>query len=176
MPKIVDHDARRAELARRAIPVFQVYGYHGIGMRKIAEALEVPKSSLYHYFPTKHDLFLACTEALEIEPAELDPDPVAALVQLITQLEHRFSGELRLMVDYLGPRPRHEIQNDPALQLYRARLDTAITRAVGAQHLPLARTLVYGLLLDRWLAGQTGADEDVHTLLDEALAPTSRNG
>lgn len=176
MPKIVDHDARRAEIARRAIPVFQTHGYHGIGMRKIAEALHVPKSSLYHYFPTKQDLFIACTEALELAASDPDPDPIAALVQLVAHLQDSFGGELRLMVDYIGPRSSHEIDDDPALELYRERFDTAIRRAVGTERLPLARTLVYGILLDRWLSGQTDALDQVHALISDALVSTHRPG
>lgn len=169
MPKIVDHDALRADLARRAIPVFQAHGYHGIGMRKIAEALGVPKSSLYHYFPTKQDLFIACTEALDLSPAAPDPDPVVALVQMIMRLEERFSGELRLMVDYIGVRSRAEIADDAALKLYRDRMDAAIRQAVGPERLPLARALVYGVLLDRWLAGESGRLEGIHRLIEGAL-------
>lgn len=169
MPKIVDHDALRADLARRAIPVFQAHGYHGIGMRKIAEALGVPKSSLYHYFPTKQDLFIACTEALELAPAASDPDPVAALVAMIAGLEESFGGELRLIVDYIGARSGAEIAEDAALMLYRDRLDAAIVQAVGPDRLPLARVLIYGVLLDRWLAGRADGDDELHTLLDTAL-------
>jgi TetR/AcrR family transcriptional regulator, transcriptional repressor of aconitase len=169
MPKIVDHDALRAELARRAIPVFQTHGYHGIGMRKIAEALGVPKSSLYYYFPTKQDLFIACTEALELSPAAPDPDPVAALVQMIAQLEDGFGGELRLIVDYIGARSRAEIAEDAALELYRDRMDAAIRQAVGPQRLPLARALIYGVLLDRWLAGEDGGFNRIHALFEAAL-------
>ncbi|WP_372424532.1 TetR/AcrR family transcriptional regulator [Salinarimonas chemoclinalis] len=169
MPKIVDHDALRADLARRAIPVFQAHGYHGIGMRKIAEALGVPKSSLYHYFPTKQDLFIACTGALDLSPAEPEPDPVAALVQMIARLEESFSGELRLMVDYVGARSRAEIADDAALTLYRERMDAAIRQTVGPEWLPLARALVYGLLLDRWLAGESGDLDGVRRLIEGTL-------
>lgn len=169
MPKIVDHDALRADLARRAIPVFQEHGYHGIGMRRIAEALGVPKSSLYHYFPTKQDLFMACTGALDLAPADPDPDPAAALVQLIARLEESFGGELRLMVDYIAARSRHEVAEDPALRLYRDRLDAAIGQAVGSERVPLARILVHGVLLERWMAGESGGFEDVHARLEAAL-------
>ena len=169
MPKIVDHDALRADLARRAIPVFQAHGYHGIGMRKIAEALGVPKSSLYHYFPTKQDLFIACTEALALAPAAADPDPVAALAAMIAGMEERFGGELRLIVDYIGARSGAEIAGDAALKLYRERMDAAIVQAVGPDRLPLARALIYGVLLDRWLAGRADGDDELHALLDAAL-------
>ena len=57
MPKIIDRDAYRAELAGKAIAVFTEHGYNGLGMRGIAEAIGVSKSALYHYFPTKKDLF-----------------------------------------------------------------------------------------------------------------------
>ncbi|MCC5979735.1 MAG: TetR/AcrR family transcriptional regulator [Salinarimonas sp.] len=170
MPKIVDHDALRADLARRAIPVFQEHGYHGIGMRKIADALGVPKSSLYHYFPTKQDLFLACTEVLEIGPGDPDPDPVTALTRLIARLEESFEGELRLMVDYIGTRAREEIAVDPAMRRYRERLDAALAGTVGADRAPQARILLYGILLERWLAGETGGLDRLRPRIEAVLA------
>jgi len=170
MPKIVDHDALRADLARRAIPVFQQNGYHGIGMRKIAEALGVPKSSLYHYFPNKQDLFMACTEALDLVEADDEGlEPVSALLQLIGRMEENIGGELRLMVDYIGNCARDEIADDPALRLYRDRLDEVLVKAVGPNRTPTARILVYGILIDRWLAGQQGTLDDIRPLIKDVL-------
>ena len=62
MPKIVDHDAYREELVAQAVKYFSDHGYAGASMRKIADHLGVSKSAIYHYFPSKADLFLACTK------------------------------------------------------------------------------------------------------------------
>ena len=57
MPKIVDHDIYRQELLQRSTQVFVSRGYGEISMRDIASAIEVSTGTLYHYFPSKEDLF-----------------------------------------------------------------------------------------------------------------------
>ncbi|MCA2980361.1 MAG: TetR/AcrR family transcriptional regulator [Myxococcaceae bacterium] len=68
MPKVVDHDAVRAALIGRASGLFVERGYAGVGMREVAAAAGVPKSSLYHYFPTKEALLAeVCRTWMEAE-------------------------------------------------------------------------------------------------------------
>ena len=62
MPKIVDHQAHSQHLAQRAAGYFSDHGYAGTSMRAVAQHLGLSKSALYHYFPSKEDLFLACTK------------------------------------------------------------------------------------------------------------------
>jgi predicted transcriptional regulator len=59
MPKNVDHDAYRLELAQKAARLFSKQGFAGLGMRSIAKELGISKSALNHYFPTKKGLLLA---------------------------------------------------------------------------------------------------------------------
>jgi len=56
MPKIVDHEQRRAELASTAVEVFARQGFEETAMLDIAEAAGVAKGSLYRYFTSKDDL------------------------------------------------------------------------------------------------------------------------
>lgn len=175
MPKIVDHAVRRAELAKRSISVFREHGYHGIGMRKIAEELGVPKSTLYHYFPSKHDLFMACTEALELDVANPSDAPIDALVALVSRLEADFSGELRLMVDYMGSRSGSEVTDDPALQLYRNRIDAVLANIVGEKQVPSVRVVLYGILLDRWLSGECGSADATRPVFEFALGSAANS-
>lgn len=51
---------RRLEILRRAAEVFRAKGFHGAGMREIAEGLGVAPGALYYYFPSKTDLLYAC--------------------------------------------------------------------------------------------------------------------
>ncbi|MBL8032655.1 MAG: TetR/AcrR family transcriptional regulator [Leptospiraceae bacterium] len=57
MPKIVDHAAYRHELLRRTTAVFLENGYAEVSMRDIAGAIDVSTGTLYHYFPSKEELF-----------------------------------------------------------------------------------------------------------------------
>lgn len=57
MPKIVDHKAYRRELLQKARVVFAEKNYADVSMRDIALSLKVSTGTLYHYFPSKEDLF-----------------------------------------------------------------------------------------------------------------------
>jgi AcrR family transcriptional regulator len=50
--------ARRAELIELACRLFRERGYHGVGMRAIAEAADMQAASLYHHFTNKEELLL----------------------------------------------------------------------------------------------------------------------
>ena len=53
MPRIVDHDARRAELLDGAFELFADRGWEALTMRGIARELGVSTGTLYHYFDSK---------------------------------------------------------------------------------------------------------------------------
>ena len=57
MPKIVDHDAQRAELLDGAFELFADNGYSATSMRTLAAGLGVSTGTLYHYFGNKEDIF-----------------------------------------------------------------------------------------------------------------------
>lgn len=57
MPKIVDHDKKRAELLEQSFALFAQRGYNAISMRHIADELKISTGTLYHYFPNKEALF-----------------------------------------------------------------------------------------------------------------------
>jgi AcrR family transcriptional regulator len=57
MPKVVDHEAYRAELLEQSYAVFVKLGYAACTMRVLAQDLGVSTGALYHYFKTKEDLF-----------------------------------------------------------------------------------------------------------------------
>jgi AcrR family transcriptional regulator len=62
-------DRRRTEILHAALRAFRDRGYHATTLDDIAERLGVGKTALYHYFPDKEAILLAChQESL----AELD--------------------------------------------------------------------------------------------------------
>lgn len=58
MPKIVDHDHRRALFAEAAIRLIARDGFEGMTMRAVAEEAGLSYGSLFHYFESKDDLLL----------------------------------------------------------------------------------------------------------------------
>jgi AcrR family transcriptional regulator len=57
VPRALDHDEQRQQLALRCAPLFAQRGYAGLNMRTIAAELGVSTGVLYHYFASKAALF-----------------------------------------------------------------------------------------------------------------------
>ncbi|GAB3485915.1 TetR/AcrR family transcriptional regulator [Amycolatopsis cihanbeyliensis] len=64
MPKLVDHDQRRAELARVVWEVISRDGIEGATVRKIAERAGVSVGGLRHYFDSQRGLLLFAAKAM----------------------------------------------------------------------------------------------------------------
>ena len=71
-----DHDldgfSRRRQIIREATTLFLEKGYAATSMSTLAKACGIQKASLYHHFPTKEALFVACaTDGFDEAIAEL---------------------------------------------------------------------------------------------------------
>src|SRR5689334_2735989 len=68
-------DDRRRQLLERAVELFGEHGYDELSMAAFARAAGISKPLLYHYFPSKRDLFeAALTQAAEEHLARVAPD------------------------------------------------------------------------------------------------------
>jgi AcrR family transcriptional regulator len=69
-------DERRRQLLEAGAQVFTERAYEDVSMADIARVAGISKGLLYHYFPSKRDLFVATLEATAAELRELtQPDP-----------------------------------------------------------------------------------------------------
>ena len=69
-------DERRRLLLQRATELFATHGYDELSMAKLAREAGISKALLYHYFPSKRDLFAAAlTDAAEELRARTEPEP-----------------------------------------------------------------------------------------------------
>lgn len=64
-------DERRAQILDAGTALFAEHAYEEISMREIAEATGVSKGLLYHYFPSKTDLFKAAVAEAASELQQL---------------------------------------------------------------------------------------------------------
>jgi AcrR family transcriptional regulator len=64
VPKLVDHDQRRAELARVVWTVIGRYGIEGATVRRVAEEAGVSIGGLRHYFDSQQGLLRFAAEAV----------------------------------------------------------------------------------------------------------------
>ncbi|MCZ4257181.1 helix-turn-helix domain containing protein [Sulfitobacter sp. G21635-S1] len=158
MPKRVDHEAYSRALAGRAAAYFSAHGYAGTGMRQIADHLGVSKSALYHYFPNKEALFLACTRQIM---AGLDSglvDPGASeqenLDRLLEVMRVNFGAEMALVFDYLRGKTRAEIAQDEAMQMAMESYRALVERIVGQARAEETLARLLGTLLLEYCSGK----------------------
>jgi AcrR family transcriptional regulator len=78
-------DERRRQLLDAGSALFATHAFEEISMRQIAEAAGVSKPLLYHYFPSKNDLFIAAvTEAASELQALIEPSGEGTPVEQLT--------------------------------------------------------------------------------------------
>jgi AcrR family transcriptional regulator len=111
-------DARRLEILRRAAEVFRAKGYHGAGMREIADGLGLAPGALYYYFRSKEDLLQACQE-LSLERLVAGGRRIAREARPAPErLRDLVAMHLDLTLDVLGGSAAHvQFQALPAARL-----------------------------------------------------------
>jgi AcrR family transcriptional regulator len=57
MALIVNHEARRVEILRKALRLFATHGYEGVTFRCIADCCGLARTALYRYFHHKRQIF-----------------------------------------------------------------------------------------------------------------------
>ncbi|MFP4152014.1 MAG: TetR/AcrR family transcriptional regulator [Alkalispirochaeta sp.] len=169
MPKIVDHEAYRNEIADRAVEVFRRRGYAGIGMREMARELGMSKSALYHYFPSKDALFLACSARVARISPDTEQRPVPALVTMARSWEDIFPGEVRIMLDYIGDRAPDDLQHDEALAVAMEGFSTGLSQVVPVHLIPRVLSAVFGFLLLRYFDGRQTPWDELEKLLESIV-------
>src|SRR5437016_3860355 len=61
---------RREEILEAAVQLFAEHGYPETDMQILADTLRVGKGTLYRYFPSKQDLFLAAVDRVMLKLRE----------------------------------------------------------------------------------------------------------
>ncbi|HDQ03411.1 MAG TPA: TetR/AcrR family transcriptional regulator [Deltaproteobacteria bacterium] len=64
MPKIVNREKKRAEIAQKAIEVLAKRGFQATTIQDIANAAGLGKGTIYHYFKTKEEILWAVSEQM----------------------------------------------------------------------------------------------------------------
>jgi len=110
MPKIVNHDVYRDELAMKCFDLFARKGYSAVTMREIAWELKVSTGTLYHYFPNKmaileHVFYLTAERDVadgvsRVEKFINPADRLKAFLEWVAELELHFADVLLITIDY----------------------------------------------------------------------------
>lgn len=106
-----------------ALSLFAERGYHGTGIRQLADAAGLSSASLYHYMGTKEDLLVAIMreslgslveagEQVVAEPRRTPREQLIALVRLHVTTHARAPEQTRVVDDEvraLSPQARREV-------------------------------------------------------------------
>lgn len=134
MPKIVDHDQRRHEIAAAMWRVLYRDGIEGVNIRSVAAEAGLSKATLAHYFDGQNDLLLfAMAESISkvatqlrsqgLEHAEL-PKFVAAACQIVpTTATRREQSEIWLALV-------SRAQADPKLRASLSEVNTVVAEGI----------------------------------------------
>lgn len=189
----VNHEIRtrrQEEILDAAARFFAEQGYSEANIQELADLLQVGKGTIYRYFPTKQELFLAAvdrlmkrlSEAIDrcIEKIEDPVDQISAAVKtyLTFMVEHPECAELLIQ-----ERAQFKDRRKPTYFIYREAntkrrqgLVRAMIEAGRLRDVPLDRIsdvigdLLYGTMFTNYFAGRSRSpEEQAEDLLDIAL-------
>ena len=117
MPKLIDHDRRREEIAEATWRVIHAQGISGVSIRTVAAEAGISTGSLRHVFPSKADLLVHATELVgrraqgRIEEHLYEPDPralVLAVIKELLPLDAERRAEMEVNVALIAEAPGDE--------------------------------------------------------------------
>lgn len=111
MPKIVDRQQYRKQLLTESFELFAEIGYGKITMRQLAQKLGISTGTLYHYFPSKEEMFIQLVEELAqrdisnflLQAESVPPDirsRVRAILDFTQENRDYFCKQLTIGMDY----------------------------------------------------------------------------
>ncbi|MCM1989174.1 TetR/AcrR family transcriptional regulator [Oceanirhabdus seepicola] len=97
MPKIVDSQALRIEIIKKAFNVFVEKGYYKASMTDITESCNMKRTTMYHYFKNKDEIFentvYYLIETIEKDIKAIDDNSEMALINKIKYLNNKWHEE-----------------------------------------------------------------------------------
>jgi AcrR family transcriptional regulator len=162
MPKIVDHDRYREELISKSFDLFAEKGYGSVTMRQIAKELEVSTGTLYHYFPSKRELFEQLVEAIaqkdinqglkELEGKETLQEKIEGIGEYIVKNQDYYIKWTYIYVDFYQHQDGQEFQKTSGVMRANEKYAQAIYDLFGITDKVLIGfiyTFLDGLILER---------------------------
>src|SRR5258708_7191247 len=112
---------RREEILAAATSVFAECGYRNADVQVIADRLGLGKGTVYRYFPSKRELFLAAVdrgvrrlhERVEADTANV-PDPIDRIVQAVHAYLTFFAENRELVELFIQERAEFKDRKQPA--------------------------------------------------------------
>ena len=182
MPKIVDRDRYRQELLNKCFDLFADKGYGSVTMRQIAKELEVSTGTLYHYFPSKQNLFEQLVEVIsqndvnkaleELQGMQTLQEKAEALGEYLIKNEDYFIKWTYVLVDFYQHQDAKDFQKSDTFVRTNERYTETIYHLLGIKDKKLA-TFVYsfidGLFLEKLWGNELVSISEQCQVLGEML-------
>jgi len=178
---------RRADILDVATRLFAKRGYPSTDVQVVADELGVGKGTVYRYFPTKRDLFLAAVDrgmdrlddAIEAGVAEVD-DPLEQIAQAVRVYLGFFDGNPEIVELVIQERAEFKDRAKPTYFEHRdanigrwKKLLHGLMAAGRVRDIPVERItdvlgdLLYGTLFTNYFAGRRKSfEEQARDILD----------
>ncbi|QDV29436.1 Fatty acid metabolism regulator protein [Planctopirus ephydatiae] len=171
---------REEEILRAAAILFAEKGYAPTDLQELAQRLGVGKGTVYRYFPTKQDLFLATvkheitrfTTTLESMVPRDAPliEQMSLVIEAYLQFFQQNPDVVELMViersHFKHRRPTYfDLENDPSCARWDALVSALIEQGV-LRSMPLDKVrrvvgdLIYGTMFSNYMAGRVASPQE----------------
>lgn len=139
MPAIVDKDKKRRDIVNAAADVFSRFGYHQTTIQEIALHAAIGKGTVYEYFGSKEDLFLAVYDAwmsdyehivrIRVDAASDTLAKVEAIRDSAVEFYHQRAEQAPLLLEFWA----HALRTDNPAFLGRINVTRTFLRNLGEQ-------------------------------------------
>ena len=135
MPKVVDLDARRLEIASAAVTVIAHSGLEGARLRDVAAAAGVTTGAVTHYFLNKDEVLeAALAEVVRryLARMSMDQDLQPGIEPLIDRISRYLPINERAQAEWrAGPAPKRALRNRAVLRFSQPRRRAGSTVRAG---------------------------------------------
>lgn len=165
---------RRAEILEAATQVFAERGFAATDVQVVADRLEVGKGTVYRYFPSKEDLFLAAVDFAMTQlratvdeaagKAELPLDRLAAGVKAYLVFFDKHPEVVELLIQERAhfrdrKQPTYFQHRDASLgpwkELFRGLIKQGVVRRIPVERITnVISDLLYGTMFTNYFAGR----------------------
>ncbi len=188
---------RRADILDTAAKLFADLGYPNTDVQVVADALGIGKGTVYRYFPTKRELFLAAVDcgmrrldaAVEVRAAEVD-DPIQQIAQAVRAYLAFFDANPELVELLMQERAEFKDRKKPTYfehrdanigrwqELLRGLVADGRVRDVPVERITdVLGDMLYGTLFTDYFAGRRKSfEEQARDILDIVFEGILRKG
>jgi AcrR family transcriptional regulator len=180
-PPEPEHCARRREeILDAAVRLFAEHGFTNTDMQVLADTVQVGKGTLYRYFPSKRDLFLAATDQIMSKVRQSVDAAIAGIDDPLERIRVAIGAFLRFFADHpeyvellIQERANFKDRTKPTYYqhvevnvvrwqaIYRSLMAEGRVRQMPVERITdVMSDLIYGTLFNNYFAGRDKSPED----------------